>query len=336
MDTLAKLRAGQLAGLKRLDLSCGLTEFPDEIFQLADSLEILNLSGNALSSLPDDLHRLSHLRILFCSDNQFTELPACLGQCAQLSMIGFKANRIESVPGTALPPLLRWLILTDNCIEQLPEELGQRPLLQKLMLAGNRLQQLPSSLASCERLELIRLAANQFSELPDRLLALPSLSWLAYAGNPLREDASAHRPPDDTPDIDWSHLELEHKLGEGASGIIYQARWTAPGQADQSVAVKLYKGSITSDGSPLNEMNACIAAGQHPNLIKVLGRVAGHPDNQAGLVMELIDPSFINLAALPSFDTCSRDVYANSTRFTGESALRIARGIASAAGHLHA
>ena len=102
------------------------------------------------------------------------------------------------------------------------------------------------------------------------------------------------------------------------------------------MAVKLYKGSITSDGSPLNEMNACIAAGQHPNLIKVLGRVVGHPDNQAALVMELIDPSFINLAALPSFDTCSRDVYADSTRFTCDSALRIARGIASAAGHLHA
>lgn len=83
-------------------------------------------------------------------------------------------------------------------------------------------------------------------------------------------------------------------------------------------------------------MNACIAAGQHPNLIKVLGRVTGHPDDQAALVMELIDPSFINLAALPSFDTCSRDVYADSTRFTRDSALRIARGIASAAGHLHA
>ncbi len=47
MDTLAQLRAGQLAGIKRLDLSCGLTEFPREIFDLADSLEILNLSGNA-------------------------------------------------------------------------------------------------------------------------------------------------------------------------------------------------------------------------------------------------------------------------------------------------
>lgn len=336
MDTLAKLRAGQLAGLKRLDLSCGLTEFPAEIFQLADTLEILNLSGNALSSLPADLHRLTRLRILFCSDNQFTELPVCLGQCAQLSMIGFKANRIANVPGAALPPLLRWLILTDNCIEQLPEELGQRPLLQKLMLAGNRLQQLPASLAKCERLELIRLAANQFSELPDTLLALPGLSWLAYAGNPLLEDASTRHQPDTTPNIDWSQLELEQKLGEGASGIIYQAQWRAPGQSLQPVAVKLYKGSITSDGSPLNEMNACIAAGQHPNLIKVLGRVTGHPDDQAALVMELIDPSFINLAALPSFDTCSRDVYADSLRLSCDSALRIARGIASAAGHLHA
>ena len=336
MDTLAKLRAGQLAGQKRLDLSCGLTEFPAEIFQLADTLEILNLSGNALSRLPEDLHRLTRLRILFCSDNQFNELPTCLGQCAQLSMIGFKANQISSVPGAALPPQLRWLILTDNCIEQLPDELGQRPLLQKLMLAGNRLQQLPRCLVNCKRLELIRLAANQLNHVPDWLLTLPSLSWLAYAANPLREDASALQAADNTPDIDWSQLELEQPLGEGASGVIYRAQWKSSGQPARSVAVKLYKGSITSDGSPLNEMNACIAAGEHPNLIKVLGRIAGHPDNTAGLVMALIDPTFVNLADLPSFDSCSRDVYADNTCFSADSALRIARGIASAAGHLHA
>ena len=50
---------------------------PRKFFDLADSLEILNLTGNALSSLPDDLHRLTHLRVLFCSDNAFTELPQC-------------------------------------------------------------------------------------------------------------------------------------------------------------------------------------------------------------------------------------------------------------------
>ena len=336
MDTLAKLRAGQLTGLKRLDLSCGLTEFPEEIFQLADSLEILNLSGNALCSLPHDLHRLTHLRVLFCSDNLFTTLPECLGQCATLSMIGFKANQICEVPGSALPPRLRWLILTDNHISQLPDELGRRPLLQKLMLAGNRLQALPRSLAGCERLELIRLASNQLRELPDWLLAMPGLSWLAYSGNPLADELNAEHTPDSTLHIDWSELELAQQLGEGASGVIYQANWRAPGQPVRPVAVKLYKGTITSDGSPLHEMHACIAAGQHPNLINVFGRVVGHPQQQAGLVMELIAPSFRNLAGLPSLDSCSRDVYADSTGFNAQSALRLARGIASVAAHLHA
>ncbi|NMY73763.1 protein kinase [Pseudomonas sp. WS 5071] len=336
MDTLAKLRAGQLTGLKRLDLSCGLTEFPEEIFQLADSLEILNLSGNALRSLPHDLHRLTHLRVLFCSDNLFTTLPECLGQCATLSMIGFKANQICEVPGSALPPRLRWLILTDNHISQLPDELGRRPLLQKLMLAGNRLQALPRSLAGCERLELIRLASNQLRELPDWLLAMPGLTWLAYSGNPLADELNAEHTPDSTAHIDWSELELAQQLGEGASGVIYQANWRAPGQPVRPVAVKLYKGTITSDGSPLHEMHACIAAGQHPNLINVFGRVVGHPQQQAGLVMELIAPSFRNLAGLPSLDSCSRDVYADSTGFNAQSALRLARGIASVAAHLHA
>ncbi|BAO63405.1 leucine-rich repeat-containing protein kinase family protein [Pseudomonas protegens] len=335
MDTLAQLRAGQLAGIKRLDLSCGLTEFPREIFDLADSLEILNLSGNALSSLPEDLHRLTRLRILFCSDNRFSEVPACLGQCLQLSMIGFKANRIERVPAAALPPQLRWLILTDNRIAELPEELGQRPLLQKLMLAGNRLTRLPESLGQCHRLELLRIAANRLTELPPFLLALPRLTWLAYAGNPLESEADA-TALESTPTIPWSELTLEQRLGEGASGVIHQAQWQPAGQPPRAVAVKLYKGEMTSDGSPLHEMNACISAGLHPNLIRVEGRILDHPQGQNGLVMQLIDKSFANLAALPSLDSCSRDIYPDDTRFNADVTLGIARGIASVGAHLHA
>ncbi|QZP32588.1 protein kinase [Pseudomonas sp. DR48] len=334
MDTLAQLRAGQLTGITRLDLACGLTEFPREIFDLADSLEVLNLSGNALSSLPDDLHRLTRLRVLFCSDNLFTELPACIGQCAALTMIGFKANAIEKVPAEALPPLLRWLILTDNHIGELPDELGDRPYLQKLMLAGNRLQRLPERLSQCHRLELIRIAANQLTELPEWLLTLPSLTWLAYAGNPLETEADV-AALDATTSIAWTELRLEQQLGEGASGVIHRATWTPPGQAATPVAVKLYKGEMTSDGSPLHEMNACITAGLHPNLIRVEGRIVDHPEQQAGLVMQLIDPSYRNLAALPSLASCTRDVYTEDTRFSADVALRMARGIASVAEHLH-
>ncbi|MHC8318754.1 protein kinase [Pseudomonas sp. LB3P31] len=334
MDTLAQLRAGQLAGSTRLDLACGLSEFPREIFDLADSLEILNLSNNALTCLPDDLHRLTRLRVLFCSDNLFTELPACIGQCSALTMVGFKANRITQVPGVALPPLLRWLILTDNCISELPTELGERPHLQKLMLAGNQLQRLPSSLQYCHQLELIRVAANQLSELPEWLLNLPSLTWLAYAGNPLEAEADT-AVLGSTTAIPWPALHLEQQLGEGASGVIHRATWTQPGKTEQRVAVKLYKGEITSDGSPLHEMSACITAGTHPNLIRVEGRIVDHPQAQDGLVMELIEPSFRNLAGLPSLASCTRDVYADDTGFSADVALRIAGGIASVAEHLH-
>jgi hypothetical protein len=334
MHTLAQLRAGQLSGITRLDLADGLTEFPAEIFDLADTLEVLNLSGNALSTLPQDLHRLTRLRVLFCSDNRFTELPACLGQCAALTMIGFKANRIAHVPGAALPPLLRWLILTDNCVETLPAELGDCRHLQKLMLAGNRLRALPDALRNCHRLELLRIAANQLTELPEWLLNLPSLSWLAYAGNPLETEAGA-AALDATPRIDWSTLQLEKKLGEGASGVIHQALWQAAGQPAMPVAVKLYKGEMTSDGSPLHEMNACVTAGRHPNLIPIEGRIVGHPQQTTGLVMRLIAPSYRNLAGLPSLASCSRDVYADNLRVSATVALRIAAGIASVAEHLH-
>ena len=332
MSTLEELRAGKLAGVTRLQLTRGLTEFPIEIFDLADTLEILDLSGNALTALPADLARLHKLRVLFCSDNQFGELPEVLGSCPALSMIGFRNNLIRTVSAKAIPPQLRWLILTGNEIESLPAELGARPLLQKLMLAGNHLRSLPAELANCKQLELLRIAANRLSDLPPWLFEMPKLTWLAYAGNPfctgLEKSASGKS-------ITWNQLRLQKKLGEGASGVIYRAE-SLHGATSETVAVKLFKGAITSDGSPLCEMAACIAAGAHPNLIPVLGEVTGHPDGAHGLVMQLIDPAYENMAGPPSLDSCTRDVYPAGKRFSLNAMLAIAHGIASAASRLHA
>lgn len=332
--TLEQLRSGQLAGCTRLDLACGLSEFPAEIFTLADSLEVLNLSGNRLSSLPDDLPRLHKLRVLFCSDNLFSEVPAVLGRCPALQMIGFKANRIRQLPAAALPAGLRWLILTDNQLESLPAEIGACGQLQKLMLAGNRLRELPASLAQCHKLELLRIAANQLSELPHWLLSMPRLAWLAFAGNPLcAQDELAEHP---LARIDWAHLTGGQVLGEGASGVIRQAHWQTADGKNRPVAVKLFKGAVTSDGLPGCEMNACIAAGRHPNLIGLLGQLDGHPQATPGLVLELIDASFSTLAQPPSLDSCTRDIYPPECRFSLTQVLGIAGGIARAAAHLHA
>jgi len=328
MQTLDQLRTGALAGTRHVRLSAGLTEFPREIFDLSPTLEVLDLSGNALDALPDDLHRLDKLRILFCSNNAFTELPAVLGQCPNLTMIGFKANRIRTVPAQALPPNLRWLILTDNALEALPPAIGQCARLQKLMLAGNRLDSLPEALAACRSLELLRLSANRLTALPAWLGAMPRLSWLAFAGNPFsaEPETAAHH------DMAWDDLTLETRLGEGASGVIYRARH----RDGTALAVKVFKGAVTSDGLPHSEMQACLAAQQHPNLIPVLGRVTGHPEGRDVLGMALIDPDFAPLAGPPSFETCTRDVYAADVCFDVDTVRRIAGGMASAACHLHA
>lgn len=334
MHTLEQLRAGALQGITRLQLRAGLTEFPREIFNLADTLEILDLTGNALAALPDDLPRLHKLRILFCSNNRFTELPAMLRSMPALTMVGFKANQITSVPASALPPALRWLVLTDNRIEHLPDELGRRPAMQKLMLSGNRLKTLPDTMANLHQLELLRLAANAFEALPVWLTTLPRLAWLACAGNPWGAERAQAMSAAPAPLIDWGQLALQQQLGEGASGVIHRADWQYDG-GSTPVAIKLYKGEMTSDGSPLNEMAACVAAGLHPHLIPVLGRIAGHPDQAQGLVMALLDPAFVNLAGPPSFASCTRDVYEDDKRLSWPAMLAIAHGAAAAAAQLH-
>ena len=328
MHTLKDLRDGKLAGTRRLHLCCDLEDFPEEIFQLADSLEVLNLTGNQLRDLPKDLGRLHKLKIFFCSENRFEHLPESIGDCPQLSMVGFKSNQIGIVSAKSLSPTLRWLILTDNRIETLPSSLGQCSPLQKLMLSGNRLRELPSSLANCKNLEMIRIAANDVHDLPDWLLSLPRLSWLALAGNPCAPAPSLHSLP---PGIPWHELELTRLLGEGASGHIHRARW----QQSREVAVKIFKGTMTSDGLPECEVAASLTAGSHPHMICSLGHIIGHPSGAPGLVMELIPPAFTALAGPPSLDSCTRDIYPNDLHFSPEATLSIATGIASAAEHLH-
>ena len=338
-DTLAQLRRGALQGATRLDLDhAGLTTLPDEVFALADTLEVLNLSGNALRDLPAHLPRLHRLRVLFCSHNPFTHLPPVVGACAALETVGFRACAIDTVSAAALPPGLRALILTDNRLTELPAALGHSTQLQKLMLAGNQLHDLPESLAQCASLALLRISANRFEALPPVIHALPNLAWLAAAGNPVTDRAQAARQAAAHPScIDWSALALHERLGEGASGHIHRATWRpAEGGAPRAVAVKLFKGAMTSDGLPRSEMAASLTCGVHEGLVGARGRVTGHPDGAQGLVLDLIDPAFQTLAAPPSLQSCTRDVYSPKLHLTAAQAKGIDRTITEAMHHLHA
>jgi hypothetical protein len=322
LHTLSQLRSGELAGINQLKLSENLTEFPLEILTLTDSLEILDLSNNALSSLPDELAQLTKLKIIFASQNKFEHLPAVLGKLPNLEMVGFKSNQIKKVAQESLPAQLRWLILTDNLIETLPNSLGERPRLQKLALAGNRLTELPQTLAKAHNLELVRISANKLTQCPEQLLSLPKLAWIAFAGNPFsaikqttcnEDDSEIHTEMKSVPQVSSTSYTLENVLGQGASGVISKAHWnTLQSQFPDDIAVKVFKGEVTSDGYPQDELQACLQVGKHPNLVQSLAQVKEdlNPGGKyLALIMSLIPASYQNLGLPPCFKSCTRDTF---------------------------
>ncbi len=337
METLARLKSGQLTGQKELKISAALTEFPMEILTLADSLERLVLSNNNLSRLPEEFSQLKKLKVVFFNNNAFETFPTVLAKCPNLSMVSFKSNKIRTLKEGVLSPVIRWLILTDNRLESLPADIGKLNKLQKLMLAGNQLQSLPAEMKDCQSLELIRLSANQLKDMPSWLFLLPRLSWLAYAGNPFCHTQSLIEERATLEStlrrVSEKALQIGEVLGQGASGIICKAVWTPQGEEPRAIAIKLFKGEITSDGLPADEMFACMVAGDHPNLVSVLGLL--YQSEKTGLAFSFIPDSYRNLGNPPDLDTCTRDTYGADVSFTLSVVLKIARGIASAVKHLH-
>ncbi len=329
IHTLEELKSGKLIGSNRLKLACGLKEFPEEVLSLAETLEVLDLSDNQLTELPDSISQLKRLKIIFFARNHFTEFPAILAKFPVLNMIGFKSNHIQNVPENAFPPMLNWLILTDNKIKKLPKSIGKCHLLQKCGLAGNRIEELPAEMANCVNLELLRISANKLNSIPKWLFELPKLSWVAFGGNP-----ATHQTPlnNDLESFAWKDFSIEELLGEGASGLISKANWHSK---KEDVAIKIFKGNVTSDGLPEDEMEISIAVGIHENLIPILGKIKDHPDDKSGLIMKLISPSYINLGNPPSLQTCTRDVFDEKSVFSGLELLKIAKSMASVGAQLH-
>ncbi|MBH0088402.1 leucine-rich repeat domain-containing protein [Pseudoalteromonas sp. NSLLW218] len=326
MNNLTELKSGKLVGATRLQLVEELNTFPEEIFSLADTLEVLDLSNNNLSTLPDEFACLTRLKRVFLSFNQFKHIPEVLAKCPALIMVAFKGCKITEFGDYCLPKNIEWLILTDNNITELPQSFGQFTQLKKLALAGNQLKQLPSSMAQCKNLELVRLSANNLTHVDDWLFELPKLAWLAFAGNDFNKAQCLTKCSlENKPLNDYT---LSHVIGQGASGVIHLAQ-----AADSAVAIKLFKGAITSDGYPLDEVNCCLQAGDHASLIKVLAYI--EQSDQLGLVMELIDKSFANLGLPPSLETCTRDTFNNDCHYSTHAIFKIAQQMASTLHHLH-
>uniref|UniRef100_UPI00398E353C E3 ubiquitin-protein ligase LRSAM1 isoform X2 n=1 Tax=Pristiophorus japonicus TaxID=55135 RepID=UPI00398E353C len=98
-------------------------------------LKILDLHGNRLTSLPEDMGQLFSLQVLNVEQNQLKSLPSSLATLAQLQTLNLKGNRIRKLP-ESLSGLrsLRMLDISQNRIQSLPQDLAQIRTLESLSL----------------------------------------------------------------------------------------------------------------------------------------------------------------------------------------------------------
>jgi serine/threonine protein kinase len=149
----------------------------------------------------------------------------------------------------------------------------------------------------------VRISANNLTECPEQLLGLPKLAWFAFAGNPFSRSSVNI---DSIASLPSSSFELHDVLGQGASGVISRATWKINQSTfPDEIAVKVFKGSITSDGYPEDELYACLKTGNHQNLVRSLAQV--NEEGYLALIMNLIPDSYANLGLPPCFDSCTRD-----------------------------
>ncbi|XP_071387754.1 PH domain leucine-rich repeat-containing protein phosphatase 2 [Centroberyx affinis] len=183
--------------LEALDLQHNkLGELPESLFYKALNLKYLNVSANALESIPPSSQSeesLSTLQELYLTRNNLNEnCGALLVGHQNLRVLHIAYNQLLSFPASKLSKL---------------------ELLEELNLSGNKLKTIPSTVSSCKRLHTLIAHSNHISVFPE-ILNLPEIKLVDLSCNELTEILLPDSLPATLHELDLtgnSSLMLEHK-----------------------------------------------------------------------------------------------------------------------------
>jgi Leucine-rich repeat (LRR) protein len=149
------------------------------------SLEMLDLSHNALVKFPNGAARNKKLKELSLQHNELT-LQGKLKLHPNLEKLALQFNRIQYVPDriTRFPNLTR-LSLNHNRITDVTPSISSLTKLKHLSFYNNRLTSIPAGVYELRSLNVIDLYFNQIEEIDDRISNWDSLQVLFVSHNKL-------------------------------------------------------------------------------------------------------------------------------------------------------
>ncbi|CAK7239307.1 MAG: hypothetical protein STHCBS139747_000737 [Sporothrix thermara] len=357
-------------------------------------LRWLILTDNRLTHIPASIGRCARLEKCMLAGNRLKGLPDAMAGCRNLALLRLAANQLEALPAWLLTmPKLAFLSFAGNPCSSAsaPSSSSALPAAQSTLLPHVDWNQieihhvLGEGASGIISKGTIRSSGNNnnnnnIDDNDNDNDSLTTMSITASRGPSSTlnsRGASGVNTPSlsgtSTPAFSVSGASVVSAATAATAATSLSAASTSAVKSTSSlslspttpVAVKIFRGALTSDGTPYDEMAACLAAGQHVNLVQVHGQIRwGEEDGEietdeeeaketeddkapafrGGLIMELIPPQYRVLGQPPSFDSCTRDCFAAaSSAATGDSnrlpvpaALAILSGVASAAAHLHA
>ena len=194
IDEKFALKALDLTTERESGLNHPILIIPTELFQYKQ-LKRLHLDRNQIRTIPEQLgDSLVNLEILTMSNNWLSVLPNSFGNLRKLESLHLASNKFAKFPHI-LGELraLRFLDLSDNELAEVSTIVGNLKHLETLMLYKNCLKDLPESIGKLSRLRTLWLGDNAFKHFPGQLLRLDKLEWdelmlSSYLdGNPLVE-----------------------------------------------------------------------------------------------------------------------------------------------------